>query len=104
MPEFNLAITISAFIAGLLTFFAPCTLPLVPAFLGIISGSSASDLSDPSKLKEIRWQIFKSAAFYVLGFSLIFILLGVSFSFISQALGLKYWLEKIGGLFVIAFA
>src|SRR3989344_4566415 len=60
MPEFNVAITISSFIAGVLTFFAPCTLPLVPAFLGIISG--AGDISDPDKLKAARGRIFKHAS------------------------------------------
>lgn len=100
MPEFSLAITISSFIAGVFTFFAPCTLPLVPAFLAIISGIKGSD---PLLLIPYRWRIFKNAIFYVLGFSLIFILFGVSFAFVSQALGLKDWFQRIGGVMVILF-
>jgi len=103
MLEFNLAITISSFIAGIFTFFAPCTLPLVPAFLGIISGSGAIDLSDPLKIKKVRWHIFKNAVFYVLGFSIIFITFGVAFSYIGTILIVRLWLEKLGGLFIIAF-
>ena len=103
MPEFSLTITISAFIAGVLTFFAPCTLPLIPAFLGIISGSSTDELRDPNKLKMIRGRIFRNAIFYVLGFSLIFILFGVSFTFVSQVLGLREWIQGIGGVLIIIF-
>ncbi|OGM97080.1 MAG: hypothetical protein A3B86_03015 [Candidatus Yanofskybacteria bacterium RIFCSPHIGHO2_02_FULL_38_22b] len=103
MPEFNVAITISAFIAGVLTFFAPCTLPLVPAFLGIISGAQVQDLNDLSKTQEIRGRIFKNAVFYVLGFSIIFILFGVVFSFLGSIFLIRQVLEKLGSLFIIAF-
>ncbi len=103
MPEFNLAIIISSFIAGALTFFAPCTLPLIPAFLGIISGAKVEDIRDPEKFKTIRWRIFKNAVFYCLGFSLVFILFGVSISFVSQVLGYQDWLQRIGGALIILF-
>lgn len=103
MPEFNLAITISAFIAGVLTFFAPCTLPLVPAFLGIISGAGTGVLNDPEELRRIRSRIFKNALGYVLGFSLVFILFGVAFSFLGTISIVREILQKVGGLFVIAF-
>lgn len=110
MPEFNLAIIISSFVAGVFTFFAPCTLPLVPAFLAIISGikvRGSDPLTErgqtPLSLSPYRWRIFKNAIFYVLGFSLIFILFGVSFTFVSQILGLKDWLQRIGGVTVILF-
>ena len=103
MPEFNFAITISSFIAGVLTFFAPCTLPLIPAFLGIISGAKIEELRDPKKLRTVRGRIFRNAVFYVLGFSLIFILFGVSFTFISQVLGIKEWIQRIGGILVVLF-
>jgi cytochrome c-type biogenesis protein len=104
MPEFNLVITTSSFIAGVLTFFAPCTLPLVPAFLGIISGVKGSDpfLSE-GDLTPYRWRIFKNAVFYVLGFSLVFISFGVAFSYLGTLFIIRELLEKIGGLFIIAF-
>jgi len=103
MPEFNFAITISAFIAGVLTFFAPCTLPLVPAFLGIISGARIEDLKNPEIAKTVRWRIFKNAVFYVLGFSLVFISFGVAFSYLGTLFIIRELLEKIGGLFIITF-
>ena len=103
MPEFNLAIIFSAFIAGVFTFFAPCTLPLVPAFLGIISGVGADTLTDPEKLKAARWRIFKNAVGYVLGFSIVFVFFGVAFSYIGMILSFREWLERIGGILVILF-
>ena len=103
MPIFGIEITIASFIAGVFTFFAPCTLPLIPAFLGIISGARIEELKDPEQLKLVRGRIFKNAVFYVLGFSLIFILFGVSFTFVSQVLGLKSWIQGIGGVLVIVF-
>lgn len=103
MPEFNLAITISSFIAGVFTFFAPCTLPLVPAFLGIIGGVGTESLNDPARLKAARWMIFKNAIGYVVGFSIIFILFGVAFSYLGTIMFIRLWLEKLGGLFIIGF-
>jgi cytochrome c-type biogenesis protein len=103
MPEFNFAFIISSFIAGVFTFFAPCTLPLVPAFLGIISGAGPESLSNQSEISLVRRRIFFNAVFYVLGFSLIFITFGVAFSYIGTILFIREILENIGGLFVIAF-
>lgn len=103
MPIFDFPIIISAFIAGVLTFFAPCTLPLVPAFLGIISGARIEDLKNPEIVKTVRWRIFKNAVFYVLGFSLVFISFGVAFSYLGTLFIIRELLEKIGGLLIIAF-
>lgn len=103
MIEFGIVLIVSSFIAGVFTFFAPCTLPLVPAFLGIISGVGKDEINNPEKLKNLRWKIFNNALFYVLGFSLIFILFGVAFSFLGQFVGIRIWLTRIGGIFVILF-
>ncbi len=103
MPIFDLSIIASAFIAGVLTFFAPCTLPLVPAFLGIISGARIEDLKNPEIAKTVRWRIFKNAVFYVLGFSLVFISFGVAFSYLGTLFVIQELLEKVGGLLIIAF-
>lgn len=95
---------IPAFIAGLLTFLAPCTLPLVPAYLGFISGASAKDLEDPELLPKIRRRVLFNGVFYVLGFSIIFIALGIIFGLGGVALA-KYQsiLTRVGGAFVIFF-
>lgn len=93
-----------AFFAGLLTFLAPCTLPLVPGYLGFISGASLADLQDPEKAKGARRKIILNGLFFVLGFSAIFILFGTLAGLLGQALiPYRIWLTRIGGAFVIIF-
>ena len=65
----DIAFLISAFIAGALTFLAPCTLPLVPAYLGFIGGVSLKDLEDPLKSAGVRRSIFLNGVFFIVGFS-----------------------------------
>ncbi len=100
----DFSLIIPAFIAGILTFLAPCTLPLVPGYLGFISGVSTNDLQDPTKAKIARRKIFLNGVLYVIGFSLVFIVLGSLFGLGGAAL-VKYrlWFSRIGGIFVIFF-
>ncbi len=100
-----LTLIIPAFIAGLLTFLAPCTLPLVPAYLSFIGGSSIEDLKDPTRAKRARMKIFLNGVFYVIGFSAVFILLGSLFGLGGASL-IKYssLISRIGGVFIIFFA
>lgn len=101
----NITLIIPAFIAGLLTFFAPCTLPLVPAYLGFIGGTHSGDLGDPSRKNSIRRHVMLNGLAYVLGFSVVFILLGVIFGLGGASLvHFRAWLSRIGGVFVIFFA
>lgn len=94
----------SAFIAGLLTFLAPCTLPLVPGYLGFISGVSASEIQNMALGKNIRKKIFVNGLFYVLGFSFIFILLGVLFGLGGgQLIQYRVILGRIGGILIVIF-
>ncbi|MBI4256625.1 sulfite exporter TauE/SafE family protein [Candidatus Uhrbacteria bacterium] len=98
------ALIIPAFIAGILTFLAPCTLPLVPAYLGFISGASAKDMRDPRLAAVIRRRVLLNGVFYVLGFSLVFILLGLLFGIGGAALVMyQRVLIKIGGVFILFF-
>jgi len=100
----SFALIIPAFIAGLLTFLAPCTLPLVPGYLGFISGVSLEDLKDPTKTKRVRLKIFLNGLFFVIGFSAVFIVLGTLAGLGGQALfAYRIWLSRIGGVFVIIF-
>ena len=99
-----MGLVIPAFIAGIFTFLAPCTLPLVPGYLAFISGASVKDLQDPEKAKTVRWKIFLNGVFFVVGFSAVFILLGTLVGIAGQALvPYRIWLTRIGGVFVIAF-
>lgn len=100
----DLSLIIPAFIAGLITFLAPCTLPLVPAYLGFISGTSAKDLEDKSKSVQIRRRVIINGAMYVFGFSLVFIMMGLVFGVGGNAISqYKDLLIKIGGGFIVFF-
>lgn len=94
----------AAFIAGLITFLAPCTLPLVPGYLGFVSGLPPEDLNDPAKRNSIRWKVFINGFFFVLGFSLIFIILGTLIGLLGSALaGYQIWLNRLGGILIVVF-
>lgn len=100
----DFSLIIPAFIAGILTFLAPCTLPLVPAYLGFISGVSAKDLQDPLIARRAKRKIFLNGLFFILGFSAVFIALGLIAGFFGYLLfSYKAWLSRIGGVFVILF-
>jgi len=98
------ALIISAFIAGLLTFFAPCTLPLVPGYLGFISGVSVKELADKNLFSSARRRILLNGLLYVVGFSTIFIFLGLLFGLGGIGL-IKYRLvlARLGGIVIIIF-
>src|SRR5688572_23462837 len=89
-----------AFVAGLLSFISPCVLPIVPSFLGFISGMSLDQMTAPDR-KSYSVLIF--TAWFVLGFSLVFIALGASATAVG-ALLLKYQkiFRIVGGLFIVA--
>ena len=93
-----------AFGAGILSFLSPCVLPLVPAHLSFIGGFAGEDIAtlygkDP---KLFRFRIVKRSLAFVLGFSLVFIALGVVVVGFSASIGVfKTWLEKIAGILVI---
>ncbi len=98
------SLAIPAFIAGLLTFLAPCTLPLVPAYLGFISGVSLDELKDSGRALAARRKIFLNGLAFVVGFSVIFIVFGTLAGFAGAALvPYRIWLSRIGGVFVIIF-
>ena len=88
------------FVAGLLSFFSPCVLPMAPIYLGYLSGSSLSDDASPS-----QWRVFSHALFFVAGFSLVFIILfGLPTTLLASALH-QYsdWITRIGGVVLIVF-
>lgn len=87
--------------AGALTFISPCVLPLIPAFISFITGASIEDLRDNKT--SMKRTFFKTLVF-VLGFSSVFIILGLSAGWIGNFLGgQKDWLRYIGGAAVIIF-
>lgn len=100
----DFSLIIPAFIAGIFTFLAPCTFPLVPAYLAFISGILVQDLQDPLKSRYARIKIFLNGFFFILGFSAIFIILGTAAGLFGQILfQYRVWISRIGGIFVIFF-
>lgn len=99
-----IALIIPSFIAGLLTFLAPCTLPIVPGYLSFISGVSSRDLEDKEKARKARRKIFFNGLFFIIGFTLIFIVFGTLAGFLGRTLAVsRVWLSRVGGAFVILF-
>lgn len=91
----------AAFVAGLLSFLAPCILPLIPPYLAWLSGISLRDDLDK---KKVRTKLFLNSLFLIFGFSIIFIVLGASASFLGQILAPhRLLVQKIGGLIIIFF-
>ncbi len=93
---------LAALSAGLLSFLSPCVLPLVPSYLAFITGVSIEELSSQENVRQVRKKVILSALFFVFGFSIIFIALGASATFIGKFLSQNIrWVEIIGGLFII---
>ncbi|MCL1972283.1 MAG: cytochrome c biogenesis protein CcdA [Endomicrobia bacterium] len=92
---------LASFAAGLLTFASPCVLPLIPAFISFITGSSIEDLREH---KTSLRKTFSKAVIFVLGFSFVFVLLGLSASWLGGVLiEFRDWLRYIGGAVIIIF-
>ena len=92
-----------AFAAGLLTFLSPCILPLIPAYLSYITGISFDELKEGQK-RVIRKKTLVHSLLFILGFSLVFITLGASASYLGRLLIIhKAIIGRIGGVLVILF-
>jgi cytochrome c-type biogenesis protein len=87
-----------AFAAGLLSFLSPCVLPLVPSYVGFLTGMTLPEMENRRRVALLH------ALFFVAGFSLVFILLGASATALGRALNYyQVWLQRIGGLLIIGF-
>lgn len=75
----------TAFAGGLLSFLSPCVLPLLPGYLSFISGLSHAELANRGRRE--AWRILIPASLFVLGFSVVFVLIGAAAGFASQTLG-----------------
>lgn len=91
----------ASFLAGLFSFLSPCILPLIPAYFTFISGYSMEDLTRNAN-HQIRKKVIISTLAYIAGFSVVFILLGASASFLG---GLVYdhinIIRTAGGILII---
>ncbi len=100
----SLALLGPAFLAGFITFFAPCTLPLVPAYLAMLAGVSEEDFLHPERSQWARRRMVVNGLAFILGFTLVFVSFGVAAGFLSKEVTvLRDVLERIGGVLVILF-
>ena len=88
-----------AFIGGIVSFLSPCVLPIIPGFLAYLTGTSAQE-GGPK-----RSHVLIHSALFVLGFSLVFALLGVLLNTVLEnvAYDTQIWLSRIGGVIIIFF-
>ena len=103
MTEVSLLI---GFLAGIGSFFAPCILPMVPAFLAYISGTTLSEIKTKDNIISInKANVFLNSIFFVLGFSVVFSALGVAINsiFYENANQIISEFNQIGGIIIICF-
>jgi cytochrome c-type biogenesis protein len=92
-----------AFTAGLFSFLSPCVLPLFPSYLSFVTGMSVSDLS-ADLTSAARRRVFLHSIAFVVGFSIVFVSLGASFSAASAfLLDYRDWIRRVGGVLIIVF-
>lgn len=89
-----------AFIAGLVSFFSPCVFPLVPAYVANLTGSTI----EGGRVAVGKRTVFTRSIAFIIGFSLIFVLLGASASFLGSALAhYQDIIAQFGGVLIIVF-
>lgn len=89
-----------SFAGGMLSFFSPCVLPLVPAYLSLMSGVSVTQLATPTGADTRR--LVRSTLLFVLGFTIVFVALGATASALGQSLlEHKRELERVAGALII---
>ena len=97
-----------AAIAGLGSFLAPCILPVIPAFLAYISGTTITELQRNHGVQSLatnRLNILLNTIFFVLGFSIVFSIFGVMLNsvLVNNATNLISSFNQIGGAIIIGF-
>ena len=113
MVEVN--ILVSA-LAGTGSFFSPCILPILPAFISYLSGTTINEVQSSETnsnfkghaltiRKSTRLNIFLNTVYFVLGFSLIFAVLGVILNSVLSTIGVGFQstLQSIGGVVIVSF-
>jgi cytochrome c-type biogenesis protein len=98
----SLPLPIAAFFAGLISFLSPCVLPLVPGYLSLISGAGLEELKAPEA--HLMRRVMVNSIGFILGFSVVFIILGAAATEIGQVLGIyKHTLARVAGVIIILF-
>jgi len=99
MADLNILV---AFSAGLFSFLSPCVLPLIPSYLSFISGVSLEEMRAPQIAGRVRRRVALNSLAFISGFSLVFVSLGASASFLGGVFFAYRGLIRIlGGIFIL---
>lgn len=94
---------VTVFIQGLLSFFSPCVLPLIPLYIGYLSGGAKS-VDENGNISYKRGRVMRNTLFFVLGVSFAFFLLGLGFTAVGRFFhNYQTWFTRIGGIIVVLF-
>jgi cytochrome c-type biogenesis protein len=97
----NITVT-AAFAGGLISFFSPCVVVLVPAFLSNLAGVSLTEVEKDEAT--YRKTVLANTIFFIVGFTFVFVALGAFFGSITSVLPIsQVFLQRIGGILIIAF-
>jgi len=89
-----------ALLGGLVSFFSPCVLPLVPGYLSYVTGFSAADLADADGRR--RGRMLAGALLFIIGFTAVFVSGGALFGYFGHTLyNDRHWLSRVMGALVI---
>ena len=99
----------AAFAAGMLSFLSPCVMPLMPAYLSLISGLSVEEMQEAAGTGGLRRRVMGACLGFVAGFSTVFILLGASATALGrllrtwrgEVLGLEFGVAQIAGVVIV---
>lgn len=105
MDSINL---VTAFLAGIISFISPCVLPIVPGYISFVSGVSLQELksteADGERRKRLLRQVVANSILFVLGFSLVFVVMGASATYIGNWFAAnRTVLARIAGIVIIVF-
>jgi cytochrome c-type biogenesis protein len=91
-----------AFIAGIFSFLSPCVLPLIPSYLSFVSGVSLEQIRSVEASAGVRRRVVLNSLAFIVGFSLVFVSLGASASYLgSLFLGYRNIIRILGGVFIL---
>ncbi len=94
---------LTVFLQGLLSFFSPCILPLIPLYVGYLAGGAKS-VSDDGEIVYPRRKVVVNTLFFVLGISAAFFILGLGFTALGKFFSdNRLWFARISGVIMIAF-
>ncbi len=98
-----------AFAAGLLSVFSPCVMPLMPAYLSLVSGISVEEMQEGGANLGMRRRVMRACFGFVLGFSTVFVLMGIGAvaigytirSWRADLFGLEFGIPQIAGVLIV---